>query len=120
MRRVWIRSTICAVLMFSQQMETILLHGRLTRVYKHLFPSLRSLWLWAVNEHKEKPYIVYEGETFTFQHIFNESLKAAAAFRDVYGIRKGDRYVWPLPSGLGTSIHFVVELASARATIRPT
>lgn len=73
------------------EMETILLHGRLTRVYKHLFPSLRSLWLWAVNEHKEKPYIVYEGETFTFQHIFNESLKAAAAFRDVYGIRKGDR-----------------------------
>lgn len=84
-----VEKLLCA-LGSQHELETILLHGRVTRVYKNLFPSLRSFWLWAVNEYRNKPYIGYEERRYTFEDIFNESVKAAAAFREVYGIQKGD------------------------------
>ncbi|KAF5321358.1 hypothetical protein D9619_001100 [Psilocybe cf. subviscida] len=73
------------------ELETRLIDGQLLRVYKNLWPSLRVFWLWAANEHKDAPYAVFEGQCHTFSQIFSRSLKAAAMFHDVYGVRKGDR-----------------------------
>lgn len=73
------------------ELENRLIDGRVLRVYKNLYPSLRTFWLWAVNTHKNKTYIVFESERYTYQEAFQLSLKWAAIFRDVYGICKGDR-----------------------------
>ncbi|PPQ63866.1 hypothetical protein CVT24_009492 [Panaeolus cyanescens] len=75
------------------ELETVLIDGLVQRVYKNLWPSLRVFWLWAANEHKDLPYIVFEKQRLTFSQVFAQSLKAAAVFYDVYGVRKGDRVV---------------------------
>lgn len=72
-----------------QEIETVLLDGRIQRVYKNQWPSLRVFWLWAARQHKEATYIVFENQRFTFAQIFDRSLKAAALFQDVYHVRKG-------------------------------
>ncbi|KAL0949958.1 hypothetical protein HGRIS_009978 [Hohenbuehelia grisea] len=71
--------------------QTCLVEGRLYRVYKHLPPSLRDFWLDALRQHAQKTYLVFEGSRFTYQQIFDLSLKTAAIFQEVYDIRKGDR-----------------------------
>jgi non-ribosomal peptide synthetase component F len=58
------------------------------RVYKNLWPSLRSFWLLAAKDHADKVYIVYEKQRYTYQRVFERSLRAAAVYRD-YGVRKG-------------------------------
>ncbi|KAF9568919.1 acetyl-CoA synthetase-like protein [Agrocybe pediades] len=73
--------------------ETRLIDGLLLRVYKNLWPSLRVFWLWAANEHKDAVYAVFENQRHTFADVSQRSLKAAAMFRDVYGVHKGDRVV---------------------------
>ena len=73
------------------EMETRLIDGRVQRVYKNLWPSLRSFWLWAAQEFKHKTYIVYGDERLTYGDVFNLSLQAAAAFSGRYCIVKGDR-----------------------------
>ncbi|KAF4623121.1 hypothetical protein D9613_001373 [Agrocybe pediades] len=73
--------------------ETRLIDGLFLRVYKNLWPSLRIFWLWAANEHKDAVYVVFENQRHTFADVFQRSLKAAAMFRDVYGVHKGDRVV---------------------------
>lgn len=75
------------------ELQTILISGQLHRVYKNLMPSLRVFWLWAAQEHKDAIYLVFENQRFTFAQIFERSVKAAAIFHDVYGVRKGDRVV---------------------------
>jgi len=69
--------------------QTSLVDGLVQRVYKNLWPSLRVFWLWAANEHKDATYITFENQRVTFVQVFDRSLKAAAVFYDVYGIRKG-------------------------------
>ena len=73
------------------EIETRLIDGRVQRVYKNLWPSLRDFWLWAAEEHKAKTYIVYGDERPSYGDVFQLSLRAAAAFAGRYGIRKGDR-----------------------------
>ncbi|KAF9058217.1 hypothetical protein BJ165DRAFT_1426444 [Panaeolus papilionaceus] len=75
------------------EIETVLIDGLVQRVYKNLWPSLRVFWLWAANEHKDLPYVVFENQRLTFAQTFAQSLKAAAVFYDVYGVQKGDRVV---------------------------
>lgn len=69
--------------------ETRLVDGLLLRVYKNLWPSLRVFWMWSANEHKDAMYAILENQRHTFSQVFQRSLKAAAMFRDVYGVRKG-------------------------------
>lgn len=66
-----------------------LVNGRVMRVYKNLFPSLRSFWLWATKEHKDELCVVFEKQRFTFQQMLDMSVKWAAVFQDVYGVAKG-------------------------------
>ncbi|KAF8907749.1 hypothetical protein CPB85DRAFT_1376491 [Mucidula mucida] len=73
------------------EVETRLIDGRVQRVWKNLWPSLRSLWLWAAKEHAHKTCIVFEGQRLSYSQAFSESLKCAAIFRDLYGVKKGDR-----------------------------
>ncbi|KAF7433422.1 hypothetical protein PC9H_005374 [Pleurotus ostreatus] len=73
------------------ELQTSLIDGRLYRVYKNLWPSLRDFWLWASNEHADKTYVVFESQRYTYREIFQRSLKAASIYQDVYSIRKGDR-----------------------------
>ena len=73
------------------EMEHRLVDGRVLRVYKNLWPSLRAFWLWAADQFKDKTYIVYENERLTFGESFQQSLLAAAIFKEAYGVSKGDR-----------------------------
>ena len=73
------------------ELQTTLVDGQVQRVYKKLWPSLRIFWMWAANEHKDAVYAVFENQRPTFGQVFDRSLRAAAVFYDVYGIRKGAR-----------------------------
>lgn len=73
------------------ELQTRLIGGQLQRVYKNLWPSLRMFWLSSVQQHKDATYVVFEDLRYTFGQVFERALKAAAIYRDVYGVRKGDR-----------------------------
>jgi len=73
-----------------------LIDGRLLRVYKNIWSSLRVFWLEAAKDHAEKTYVVYEKRRYTFHQVFESSVKAAAMYRDVYDIRKGVYLSFPL------------------------
>ncbi|EKM59179.1 uncharacterized protein PHACADRAFT_136523 [Phanerochaete carnosa HHB-10118-sp] len=73
------------------EMETRIIDGRVQRVYKNLWPSLRSFWLWAASEYKNSTYIVFGDERASYHEVYRRSLQAAAMFYQRYGIRKGDR-----------------------------
>ncbi|KAJ8080081.1 hypothetical protein PM082_016909 [Marasmius tenuissimus] len=73
------------------ELETRVVNGRVQRVYKNMWPSLRAFWLWACEEHKDKTFIVYGSERHTYSQALARSAKAAHMLRAVHGIRKGDR-----------------------------
>ena len=70
--------------------ETMLIDGRIQRVYKNLAPSLRHLWLSASTLHTNREYIVFENERLTYGEVHRRASRAADVFRNTYGIRKGD------------------------------
>ena len=69
--------------------ETRLIDGRLLRVYKNQWPSLRVFWLWALSQHKDAVYLVYEDQSYTFGQVHIRAVKAASVLRHVYGVQKG-------------------------------
>ena len=71
------------------ELETRLIDGRLQRVYKNLWPSLREFWLWASKEHSNATYVVFEQQRHTFRDVFQRSVRAAGMYRAIYGIQKG-------------------------------
>jgi len=71
------------------EVETTLVDGRLHRVYKNLWPSLRDFWLFAVAQYSGDVYIVYEDQRLTYGQVHTYVTKVAGLFRDVYGIKKG-------------------------------
>ncbi|KAF9012333.1 hypothetical protein BDQ17DRAFT_1343710 [Cyathus striatus] len=73
------------------ELETALVDGRLYRVYKNLWPSLREFWLSAAKQYAQHTYIVFEGRRLTYQQVHERAVKVAALFSRVYGIQKGDR-----------------------------
>lgn len=73
------------------EMETRLVDGRLQRVYKNLWPSLRSFWMWASSEYTDKTYVVYGDQRLTFGQVFQRSVRAAALFATRFHVAKGDR-----------------------------
>ncbi|PPQ67300.1 hypothetical protein CVT25_005884 [Psilocybe cyanescens] len=70
------------------EVETVLVDGRLQRVYKNLWPSLREFWLSAVSQYSNDTYVVYEDQRLTYTQVHNRAVRAAEVFRDVHGIRK--------------------------------
>ncbi|KAJ7283669.1 hypothetical protein C8J57DRAFT_1293235 [Mycena rebaudengoi] len=80
------------------EIETCLIEGKVQRVYKNQWPSLRAFSLWCFNTYKDRTYVVFEKERYTYQAIFDRSLKAASVYSDVYGVKKGkDQPVFSQP-----------------------
>ncbi|KAK0442328.1 hypothetical protein EV421DRAFT_1904106 [Armillaria borealis] len=73
------------------EIETRIIDGRVLKVWKNLWPSLRHLFLHSTKNHSDKTYIVYEKERYTFQETLEKAVKCATILRDIYGVRKGDR-----------------------------
>lgn len=71
------------------EIETRLVDGRLQRVYKNLWPSLRAFWIASVEQYAEETYIVFEEQRLTYRQTLDQAIKAAGLFRDVYGVSKG-------------------------------
>ena len=75
------------------ELETALVEGRLYRVYKNLWPSLRDFWLSAVSQYADDTYIVYEDQRLTYGQVHSRSVQIAGMLRKVYGIKKGS-HLW--------------------------
>ncbi|KAJ7703176.1 hypothetical protein B0H17DRAFT_92476 [Mycena rosella] len=90
------------------EIETCLVDGRVQRVYKNLWPSLRDFWLACASKNSNKTYIVFEDERLTYGQgaisrnrnlyhaylpsaVHDKATEAAAIFHNIYGIKKGDR-----------------------------
>ncbi|KAJ7497314.1 hypothetical protein FB451DRAFT_1210942 [Mycena latifolia] len=73
------------------EMETCLVDGRIYRVYKHLWQSLRDFWLDSVSKHSDKTYIVFKDKRLTYGQVHERAVEAAAIFRNIYNVKKGDR-----------------------------
>lgn len=71
------------------ELQTRVVGGKLQRVYKNLWPSLRMFWLSSAQQHKDATYVVFENLRYTFGQVFERALKAAAIYRNVYGVCKG-------------------------------
>jgi long-chain acyl-CoA synthetase len=66
------------------------LTGRLTKVYRHAFAHLPAL-LHAARAHGDKPFMVYEGVTWSFTRFFAAADALGARLQSQLGIRPGDR-----------------------------
>jgi len=66
-----------------------LIEGRVVRAYKHLWPSMRSFFLWACREFQDKVYVVSEDKQYTYRETRERAAKTASIFMNVYGVKKG-------------------------------
>ena len=73
------------------ELETRLIDGRIQRVYKNLWPSLRTFWLATAPQFKDNLYLVLGDSRVTYGDALEQSLKIAATLEHAYGIKKGDR-----------------------------
>ncbi|KAK7470668.1 hypothetical protein VKT23_002090 [Stygiomarasmius scandens] len=73
------------------EVETLLIEGRVVRAYKHLWPSMRSFFLWACQEFQDKVYVVSKDKQYTYREMRERAAKTASIFMNVYGVKKGDR-----------------------------
>ncbi|KAJ4490255.1 hypothetical protein J3R30DRAFT_3278350 [Lentinula aciculospora] len=73
------------------ELETREINGQVQRVYKKLWPSLRVFWLSVSKLHPDKTCVVYEHQRLTFGGVAERAAKTASIFREVYGVKKGDR-----------------------------
>ncbi|KAJ4483404.1 long-chain-fatty-acid-CoA ligase [Lentinula aciculospora] len=73
------------------EIETRFVDGRLQRVYKNLWPTIRNFWSWASSQYSDKTYIVFEGQSLTYREIDELARRTASLFYNVYHIRKGDK-----------------------------
>lgn len=63
--------------------------GRSVRVYRNAFPNLPAL-ISSARAHGAKPFIRFQGETWTFDRFFAEADAVAAQLR-TWGVQPGDR-----------------------------
>ncbi|KAG6811895.1 hypothetical protein H0H92_005353 [Tricholoma furcatifolium] len=73
------------------EVTTIFLDGRSQRIYKNLWPTVRSFWITSVETFKIRTCIVFEKKRYTYNEVHQRAIKVAALYRHVYGINKGDR-----------------------------
>ncbi|MDX9718548.1 MAG: AMP-binding protein, partial [Thauera sp.] len=65
------------------------IRGEPRRVYRNAFPNLPAL-IESARAHGDKPFIVHEGETWSFDRFFAEADALAAQLRE-WGLQPGDR-----------------------------
>jgi long-chain acyl-CoA synthetase len=74
------------------EMDTAVIRGVETRIWKNAPPNLRTLLelgrIWAARD-----FVVYENERMTFEQHHRAVVKLANALWNDYGVRKGDRVV---------------------------
>jgi hypothetical protein len=75
------------------EISTTLVDGKLQRVYKNLWPSLRQFWLSAVSRYAEDTYIVFEQQKLTYNQVHGRSLKLASLLSKVYNVQKGNEFL---------------------------
>ncbi|KAI0053621.1 acetyl-CoA synthetase-like protein [Auriscalpium vulgare] len=75
------------------EVEKCVVDGRVQRVYKNAWQSLRHFWLWAAAEHSDRTHITFEGRKITFRDARDRSAKVAAVLQELYDVQKGDRVV---------------------------
>ncbi|KNZ77743.1 2-succinylbenzoate--CoA ligase [Termitomyces sp. J132] len=51
------------------EVETVFLDGRPQRIYKNLWPSMRSLWLSSVKKYRHKIYLVSGDRRYTYNEV---------------------------------------------------
>ncbi|KAF8509850.1 hypothetical protein BU17DRAFT_55903 [Hysterangium stoloniferum] len=76
------------------EMEHAIIDGRVYRVYKNLWPSIREFWRTTVTENTlvhDLDYLVFEDTRITYGQADQMVQRAASVLREVYGVRKGDR-----------------------------
>ncbi|KAJ4002058.1 hypothetical protein F5050DRAFT_797677 [Lentinula boryana] len=73
------------------EIETRFVDGRLQRVYKSLWPTVRNFWSWASSEYPDKTYIVFEGQSLSFKEVDERVRQTASLFYNEYHVRKGDK-----------------------------
>lgn len=88
------------------ELQTTLVDGRLYRVYKNLWPSLRDFWLSAVAQYSGDTYIVYEDRRLTYLQVHIRAIKVAGLFRSLYGIKNGDLISFAFQSVTYNSLFF--------------
>ncbi|TDL21288.1 long-chain-fatty-acid-CoA ligase [Rickenella mellea] len=71
--------------------ERAIIDGRVLRVYKNQPPNVRKFWLGSVMQFKDKDYVVFESERYTYQQIHERASRFASLLYTDYGVRKGDR-----------------------------
>ncbi|TEB38383.1 acetyl-CoA synthetase-like protein [Coprinellus micaceus] len=71
--------------------QTALVDGRLYKVYKNLWPSLREFWLAALTQYAHDTYIVYEDRRLSYREVHDQAMRVASLMRTAYNIQKGDR-----------------------------
>ena len=71
-------------------MTTIEVRGAPMRVFASAPPTMRSIWDLA-QFHGDKPYVVYEDETYTYAEIGAQVRALAHVLRNTHGVSTGDR-----------------------------
>lgn len=70
------------------ELEYVEMNGRQCRAFKNAPPTLRELY---EHNRSDKPFLVYEDETWTFDEAYRYASQIATLLVERYGIRKGDR-----------------------------
>jgi long-chain acyl-CoA synthetase len=72
------------------EMETAVIDGIETRVYKNTPPSLRAIFE-SSNAHGDLDFLVYEGERLNYLDHYRAVVKFANVLKEKYGVSPGDR-----------------------------
>ncbi len=73
------------------ELDEIEIRGARLPVFKSAPPSMREYLGFFAAMHRDKEFVVYRDERFTYGQIYDQGLALAAAVQARYGIAKGDR-----------------------------
>lgn len=69
---------------------TATIRGNDYRVFENAPQNLTGLFLLGAS-HGDKPFLYYEGETWSFSRLWSETIRCADAFSKGLGVKQGDR-----------------------------
>jgi acyl-CoA synthetase (AMP-forming)/AMP-acid ligase II len=92
--------------------ETTLIGGRLLKVYKNLWPSVRVFWLEAVARYRSKTYIIFNEQRLTYGQAHDAIVKTASLFQNEYKVHKGRFLIRQVSSGANKRIGDRVVICS--------
>ena len=66
-------------------------HGRPARIYRRVEPDLNAFFAGVERAQADKPFLVYEGRSWSYAEVFAQSRRLAGSLAARYGVRKGSR-----------------------------